>query len=115
MYKRFAAAVLAVSITNAAMAQDRMTTSKFLSWSPEGQQSYINTAAMMAGVIATQNRQAQAKCIGNWAAANEKTGYKPIIDAMKRLPDYHPIAIISAVFEKECGSFQYAATASAQP
>ncbi|MFA5951674.1 MAG: hypothetical protein WC807_15460 [Hyphomicrobium sp.] len=108
-------AVLTAVVSNPAMAEDTFKTSDFLNLPPENQRGYVTTAAMAAGLIAAGNRKEQAKCIDDWGAEHRKDGYKPVIDAMKRLPDYHPMAIIIAVFEKACGEFKYAAKSAALP
>ena len=114
MFKTFTAAALAVSISTGANA-DTLTTKKFLEWTPESQKGFVVTATMMAGLIATENRTEQAKCIDDWNAAHEKDGFQPVIEAMRTYPDYHPIAIVSAVIEKACGDFKYETTAVALP
>lgn len=112
MYKRFAAAVLAVSITSTAMAEDAYDSSKFLQQPPENQQGYISVSAMAFGLVATRNRPDQAKCIDDWVSANKPSGYKATIDTMRQHPKYHPLAVVSAVIEKACGNFEYSSTAS---
>jgi len=96
-----------VCIAASAQAQETFKSAKFLTYPAESQKSYIGTAVMMAGVIASQNVPDQASCVDRWATSHESTGYKPVIDAMKRLPEYHPTAVILAVLDKECGSFKY--------
>ncbi|MFA5952001.1 MAG: hypothetical protein WC807_17140 [Hyphomicrobium sp.] len=115
MFKTFATAALALSFAGAAMAEDNLTTAKFLASPPDAQKNFIANVAMTAGLIASQNRKGQGKCIDDWYAANAKTGFQPVIDAMKRLPDYHPNALILAVFEKSCGDLKYTSTASVSP
>lgn len=109
-----AATALAVSFAGA-LADDKLTTAKFLASPPDAQKNFIANVAMTAGLIASQNRKGQGKCIDDWYAANAKTGFQPVIDAMKRLPDYHPNALILAVFEKSCGDLKYTSTASVSP
>lgn len=108
-------AALTAIVSNPAKADDGFTTATFLSWSQESKNGYIGTATMMAGLIAKENRAGQAECIDAWNIAHHKDGFKPVINAMKRLPDYHPLAIISAVIEKECGDFKYATKSAALP
>lgn len=104
MYKRFAAAALAVSITSAAMAEDKKSAA-FLAASPEGQISYITTSLSMAQALLSPS---QGECIGKWAATARPAGYKDVVDAIKKYPDYHPSSVVAAVIEKHCGSFQLA-------
>lgn len=115
MFKSIATAVLAVSFAGAAVGQEILTTKKFLEWSPENQKGFIITTTMMGGLIAAKNRNGQAQCIDTWNATHQKDGFKPVIDAMRKYPDYHPLAIVSAVIEKACGDFKYTTTASVQP
>jgi len=81
--------------------------SDFLEYPSESQKGYILSSVMMAGVIATQNRPSQAECIDAWVAQHHESGYRPIIEAMRTYPDDHPMGLIVAVLQKECGSFKY--------
>lgn len=112
MFKTFTAAVFATTVATAAMAEDTLKSSEFLTWTIENQRGYINTAANAAFVIAGFNKEAQSKCIAQWIVDNRPTGYKPVIDAMKGLPNYHPMGVTIAVIQKACGPFKYS-TASA--
>lgn len=99
----------------AAAAGEGFKSSEFLAWSPENQRGYITTAATAAGVIANMNRDGQARCIDDWGAKYREGGYQPVIEAMKRLPDYHPMAVTIAVIQKACGGFEYALKSGARP
>lgn len=112
MFKTFATAALVVSFAGAAMAEQKNTGATFLQLPLEVQHGYIQTASMAIGVIALKNRKGQAKCIDDWGAANEKTGYQPIMDAMKKYSEYHPMPIIIEVLSKACGTFEYAPNAA---
>ena len=107
--------VFTAIFTTPAIAADVLTTKKFLDWSPEAQRNFIITTTMMGGLIAAKNREGQAECIDAWNATHQNDGFKPVIDAMKKLPDYHPLAIVSAVIEKACGDFKYTTKAAALP
>lgn len=102
-----ALASLSTIVCNAALADDGFKSSKFLTYPAESQKGYISTAVMMAGSIAAQNKQEQARCIDDWAMKNRDGGYRPVIDAMQKYPDYHPAGVIIAVLQKACGSFKY--------
>lgn len=96
-------------------AGDMFKTSEFLAWPAESQRAYITTSALAAGAIANMNRNGQAKCIDDWVGQHRADGYQPVIDAMKKLPEYHPMAVTIAVIEKACGSFKYATATSGSP
>jgi hypothetical protein len=115
MFKSIATAVLAVSFAGAAIAEEGLTTSEFLKWNTGSQKSFITTVTIMGGLIAAKNRTEQAKCIDSWYATNQANGFPTVISAMKRFPNYHPVATISAVIQKECGDFKYTTTAAALP
>lgn len=112
MFRRKALALatlstIVCSASGAAVAWEGFKSSKFLTYPVESQKSYISTAVMMAGVIAAQNVPEQAQCIDRWTSEHDGSGYKPVIEAMQRLPDYHPSGVILAVLNKACGSFEY--------
>jgi hypothetical protein len=102
-----ALASLSTIVCSAALADDGFKSSKFLTYPAESQKGYISTAVMMAGSIAAQNKQEQARCIDGWAAQHDATGFRPVVEAMQRFPDYHPAGVILAVLQKACGSFKY--------
>lgn len=97
------------------VAGDGFKSSEFLRLPVEKQRGYISTAATAAGVIANLNRAGQAKCIDDWVGRNSDNGYQPVIEAMKKLPDYHPMAVTLTVIEKACGKFKYARATAASP
>ena len=99
----------------AALAEGGLKSSEFLRLPAENQRGFISTAAIAAGVIANMNRAGQARCIDDWGAKHSENGYQPVIEAMKKLPDFHPMAVTLTVIEKACGSFKYATAKSASP
>lgn len=101
------ATLCTIVCTRAGIAEEGFKSSEFLRWSPEKQSGYIATSAMMAGVIATQNRPDQAKCIDKWIAENEPGGFAKATQVMARFPDHHPTGVIAAILEKACGSIKY--------
>lgn len=115
MFKQFAAAALAISISTGALADPTFTSAEFLKASPTAQKNFIGNAAITAGLIAAQNKKGQAECLNQWYKTNEKNSFKVVLDAMRKLPNYDPNAVILAVFQKECGDFRYATTASVSP
>jgi hypothetical protein len=115
MFKSIATAVLAVSFAGAAMAGDGFTIKEFLALSDGAQKNFITTTAGATGLVANMNRPAQSKCIDAWIAKYASTGYQPVIETMKKLPDYHPMAVTVAVIQKECGPFTYATASAALP
>lgn len=101
------ASLSTIVCSSVAVADDGFKSSKFLTYPAESQKSYIGSSAMMAGVIATQNKPDQAKCIDDWATENRDASYQAVFDAMERFPDHHPTTVIFAVLQKACGSFKY--------
>lgn len=101
------ASLSAIVCSVAASAQDAFKSSKFLTYPAESQTSYIGTSVMMAGAVASLNSAAQAKCVDEWAAKFQGSGYQPVIDAMRKYPDDHPSGLILAVLVKACGPFKY--------
>lgn len=97
-----------------ALAEDTkaFTGEKFLMWPQESQEFYIRTSVGMALLIADQNNNVQARCIGKWIGEHEKQAYDQIIEAARLYPKYHPRGIILAVMEKRCGAFIYTADAN---
>jgi hypothetical protein len=101
--------------TQAGIAGEGFKSSEFLALPVEKQRGYISTAATAAGVIANLNRAGQAKCIDDWGAKYSEGGYQPVLEAMKKLPNFHPMAVTLTVIEKACGEFRYAKAAAASP
>ncbi|WP_141693964.1 hypothetical protein [Methyloligella halotolerans] len=97
------------SLTGAASAEqgEGFTGERFLEYPKNAQMAYITSSALMAGVIAAQNKKPQAQCIDKWAVAAMKNEYKEVIDAMSEFPDHHPTGVIVAVLQKACGRFKY--------
>lgn len=95
------------------MAGEQLTNKALLDASPAQQKSFISNATVMAGLIAAQNKPGQAECIDSWYAKNEKNNFSPILDTMKRLPNYHPNAVLLAMLEKSCGELKYTARSAA--
>ncbi|WP_072377302.1 hypothetical protein [Hyphomicrobium sp. NDB2Meth4] len=96
------------SVAAGAGAEDAFKSSKFLTYPADAQTSYISSSVMMAGTIASKNALSQSRCIDDWAVKNGASGFQPIVEAMRKFPDYHPTAVIFAVLQKACGSFEYA-------
>lgn len=90
-----------------AVAEEAFDGSKFLTFSQQAQSSYISTAAAMAGVIATQNKPSAATCVDDWIAANSSTHFEPVLSVVRKQPQYHPLGVILAVLQKQCGSFKF--------
>lgn len=109
------ASLCTIVCSAAALAEGGFKSSEFLGLSVEKQRGYISTAATAAGVIANLNRAGQAKCIDDWGAKYREGGYQPVLEAMKKLPDFHPMAVTLTVIEKACGEFRYANATAASP
>jgi len=80
---------------------------QFLEWPEKTRSFYIRTSIGMAGFIAGQNDKGHAKCLEAWFFDDEEEASERIYEAMRQYPDYHPRAVIIAVLQKQCGSFQY--------
>lgn len=105
--KALALATLSTIVCSAAVADDGLKSSKFLTYPAESQRSFIGSSVLMAGLIAGQNADAQSRCIGDWSEEHIAAGYVPVLDAMKRFPDHHPTGVILAVLQKACGPLKY--------
>lgn len=114
--KRLAIASLCTIVcAQGGIAAEGFKSSEFLTWGAENQRGYITAAATAAGVIANLNRAGQAKCIDDWGAKYREGGYQPVIEAMKKLPNFHPMAVTLTVIEKACGEFRYTKASAASP
>jgi hypothetical protein len=109
------ASLSTIVCSGVAVADEGLKSSDFLTWSPENQRGFISTAAIAAGVIANLNRAGQARCIDDWGAKYREGGYQPVVEAMKKLPNYHPMAVTLTVIEKACGEFRYSTAKPASP
>lgn len=103
MFKTFATAALAVSFAGVALAEEKFNSSELLTQPKDGQIGYINASVAMASVMVSPN---QNRCILSWVEKNRPSGYADVVAAMKQYGDYHPAAVIAAVLEKQCGSFE---------
>ena len=97
-----AALLSAGSYPQAALASG-YTTEDFLKLEYPAQRSYIDANIGMASLIASQNNRTQGKCIDDWYYGDVDSTTRIILNIMRRLPDYHPRAVILAAIEKECG------------
>lgn len=88
-------------------AEKRFTSKDFLEWGDEEKSSYIQISLITANTIASRNDQNQSTCIGDWYDRNKDDANDYIYGVMEKNADHHPVAIILAIAEKECGSFQY--------
>jgi hypothetical protein len=109
------ASLCTIVCTQGSLAEEAFKSSEFLGLPVEKQRGYIDTAATAAGVIANLNRAGQAKCIDDWGAKYREGGYQPVLEAMKKLPNFHPMAVTLTVIEKACGEFRYAKATAASP
>lgn len=111
MLSRKAIAIASLSTivcSGAAVADDGFKSSKFLTYPAESQSSYIDTAAVATTVVVSLNSAAQAKCLGAWVAKHRVGNFAPVIEVMRKYPDDHPMGLIVAVLQKDCGEFKYA-------
>ena len=64
------------SISAAAEASDDFKSKEFLTWSQEGQKSYITASVVMTVfIVAAQNKADLSKCIGQWMTDNDAAGH----------------------------------------
>jgi len=103
------AIVSAFVFSNVSFSAERQsfTSTQFLENSAEARSSYIAAAAMMAGVIAAQNKPSQARCVDEWMAQNRKDQFAAVTKVMRQYGEHHPQGIILAVLQKACGAFKY--------
>lgn len=104
MFKQFAAAALAISISTGALAGDKSTSATFLSWSAPQKEAFVSNSVAMAAALSPS----RADCIFNWNAKSQSDGYTDLTAAMQKYPKYHPTAILVAFLEKECGQLTMA-------
>lgn len=102
--KSIATAVLAVSFAGAALAQDD-TNASLLAKSPEAQAIYLESSLSMAATLLPKT---QGLCIRQWEKGHKGDGYKNLVEAIKKYPDYHPTLVITAAMEQVCGKFELA-------
>ncbi len=88
-------------------AQEAFKSSKFLTYPADSQKSYIGTAVVAATTIASLNSASQAKCLGSWITKHSGGGYETIMEAMRKYPDDHPMGLILAVLQRDCGPLKY--------
>jgi len=87
--------------------QQSFTSAQFLMNPEAARSSYIAAAAMMAGVIAAQNKPSQARCVDEWMVRNRKEQFAAVTKVMRQYGEHHPQGIILAVLQKACGAFKY--------
>jgi hypothetical protein len=102
------ASLSTIVCSGAAVADEGFKSSKFLSYPAESQTSYIDTAVVAATVVVSLNSAAQAKCLGAWVSKHRGGSFAPVIEVMRKYPDDHPMGLIIAVLQKDCGEFKYA-------
>ena len=89
-------------------ADGGLNSKAFLAQSEKSRTSYLRVSIMMAHMIAVENSQQQAACIGDWYSKDQAARDQYIFGVMKEYPDAHPMGILVAILEKQCGSFKYA-------
>ncbi len=99
--------VLFLGFSMQAHAQEGLSAKSFLGWEEQSKRAYIQTSLMTMNMIAVENDQSQAECISAWYASDRRGKEQFIYEVMGKYPDYHPVGIIMAVVEKQCGTFKY--------
>lgn len=102
-----AIASLSTIVCSAALADDGFKSSKFLTYAADAQKSYISTAVVAATTIASLNSASQAKCLGSWITEHSGGGYPTVMEVMRKYPDDHPMGLILAVLQRDCGPLKY--------
>lgn len=105
-----AALMLAASFPQAVSAED-FTAADVLEWSEGSQNTYFETSVGMIAILAsrTGTHNEIADCMNTWYWTEDGvdgTKNQLIRQVMGELPDYHPQAVILAVVEKHCGTFE---------
>ncbi|OKL42920.1 hypothetical protein [Pseudovibrio exalbescens] len=105
----FVASFIAVSLLFCmrGYAAEEFTSEEFLKWDEDIRRSYIQTTMITANLIAQDNDVDQSKCIIDWYNADRREREDLIYGLMEKHSQFHPVAVIIAVFEKQCGSFKY--------
>jgi len=93
--------------TNALGAPEKFTAKKFLEWKESNRRSYIQTTLQTANIIANGNDEEQSECLKKWYFSDQEGRANLIYSYMEKHSDFHPIGVIIAVFEKQCGEFIY--------
>ena len=88
-------------------AESRYTAEEFLTQPAASKSGYIQVSLMTANFIANQNDAKQGKCIGDWYDSNRTGTEEYILGIMAKNKNHHPLAIIMALAEKQCGEFSY--------
>lgn len=88
---------------------DSFTSADVLAWDRSQQDWYFQVSVGMAGIIASQNRGEQAECINDWyfAEDNKVEANTRIREAMARFQTFHPMGVLLAVIEKQCGQMKF--------
>lgn len=75
---------------------------------PEGQQDgYISVAVGMTLVVASRSHPNIAQCIDGWYTTDQASRRNDFIrGVMRDHGEFHPMGVILAVIEKQCGSFK---------
>ena len=89
-------------------AAEGFTGKDFLGWSTESQNSYIQTAVVMATIVISRSNTTTSHCLDKWYGlsqpiADERNSF--IRNKIARNSEYHPSAVIMVVLEDACGSF----------
>lgn len=107
MFRSIATAALAVSFAGAAMAED-LTGAKFMAWTTQDRNGFISNAIITSAFIAASTSQEKARCLSDWSSQHLADNYQPIIDAVKKHPQFHPTSVVIAYMEKVCGPLRLA-------
>lgn len=85
------------------------TGSQFLTWPRKSQDAFLQNSITMTGIVATQSQPEIADCIDDWYGTDRKAHapiHDSIIETIGDNRDYHPQAVLLAIIQKRCGSFE---------
>jgi len=81
---------------------------QFLEWDARDQKLFFDTAVLMAGSIASLNKDGQAKCIYDWYFGGEGDERRQrLIATIRKYPEHVPTGVVIAVLQKACGLLLY--------
>ena len=86
-----------------AYAED-FTNTMFLAWDRQSQAGFFRTAIKTAALVIIRNNEQRGICIDRWYGSNPDQKEAYMLDIMRKYPDHHPVGIVLAVLEKQCGS-----------
>lgn len=84
----------------------KTTTADFLKWNPNQQESFLQIAISMTGVIASQSKPDIAQCLDQWYFVDDETRRQrnqEILDMMPEFDTFAPTVVVLAIVNDVCG------------